>query len=239
MLDRIFPIALLTMTLLATPAIADENMRQVAVSGSGEVTVVPDRAQLSMGVEMRARELQSARDQVGKTISEFLTLVKQLGIEKKSVNTSQLTVRPEYDWIAAARKRQLTGYYVARQVQVELDDLEKLGMLLERATAIGINQVSGPFFKSSREDELQRTALRRAAEDARLNAQVLAETLGAKLGPVHNIQAGAMHLPRPPMMARAMLGVAAESADAEQSYEPGEIRIQAQVNAVFDLLIAP
>ncbi len=237
MIERIFPIALVTMTFMTPLALAEEQRREVSVSGDGEVTVVPDEAALTMGVETRTRELQTARDQVSRTVSEFLELARKMGISKESLNTSQLTIRPEYDWNNATRKRRLIGYYVARQIHVELKDLEKLGPLMERATDLGVNQVTGPYFRSSREDELQRVALKRAAEDARRNAEVLAMTLGATLGPVRTIQAGAISPPRPPVpMARAMM---MEAADAEQSYEVGEIKLRAQVNAVFDLVVNP
>lgn len=238
MIDRFFPIALMTMALLASPAMAEDITRQVSVSGNGEISVVPDRASVTMGVEMRARDLQSARDQVSEVVGKFLKLAERMDIDKKDLNTSQLTIRPEYDWVPAVRKRNLTGYYVARQVHVELRDLEQLGVLLERATEVGINQVSGPQFSSTRREALQREALKRAAEDARRNAEVLAKTLGARLGPVRSISAGAMHHPPPRPMARAM-AMAADGAEAEQSYEVGEIKLQAQVSAVFDLLIEP
>lgn len=237
MLDRIFPVALLTMVLLSPALSAEESPRQVSVAGNGEITVVPDRATLSLGVEMRARELKSARDEVGKVVADFLALAQRLGIEKQALSTSQLTIRPEYDWVAATKTRRLTGYFVARQISVDLEDIDKLGAILERATGLGVNQVSGPYFYSSRKDELQRVALKRAAEDARRNAEVLAMTLGASLGPVRSIQASSTDVPPPLPMARNMMSMAADTAAAEQSYEPGEITLRAQVGVVFDLVM--
>lgn len=237
MIDRFFPIALLALTLLASPAMADEMTREVAVAGKGEITVVPDQATLTMGVEMRARELDAARQQVNQIVGEFLKLAARMDIDKKQLNTSQLTIRPEYDWNSTNRQRRLTGFYVARQIRVELNDLEKIGPLMERATSLGVNQVNGPFFGSSREEELHREALRLAAEDAHLNAQVLAKSMAASLGPIRSIRADNASLPPPPMpQARMMM---AEAANAEQSYEVGEMTFSARVDAVFDLIIKP
>lgn len=237
MTDRFFPIALLAMTMLASPAVADEAAREVAVSGKGEISVVPDQATLTLGVEMRAREMEPAKQQVSQIVSEFLKLAARLDIDKQHLNTSQLTIRPEYDWNTTNRQRRLTGFYVARQIRVELKDLEKIGPLMERATSLGVNQVNGPYFSSSREAELHREALRLAAEDARRNAQVVATALGASLGPVRSIRADDASLPPPPgPQARMMM---AEAASAEQSYEVGEMNFSARVNAVFDLIIKP
>lgn len=237
MIDRFFPIALLGLALLASPTMADEVSREVAVSGEGEISVVPDQATLTMGVEIRAREMEPAKQQVGQIVSEFLKLADRMNIDKKQLNTSQLTIRPEYDWNSTNRQRRLTGFYVARQIRVELKDLEKIGPLMERATSIGVNQVNGPFLGSSREDELHREALKIAAEDARRNAQVLATSLGASLGPVRSIRAGNVSPPAPPRpQARMMM---ADAASAEQSYEVGEMNFNARVEAVFDLVINP
>lgn len=238
MIDRFFPIALLAAFLLASPAMADEITREVAVSGKGDITVVPDKATLTMGVEMRAREMESAKQQVSQVVSEFLKLAAKMDIDKKQLNTSQLTIRPEYDWNSTNRQRRLTGFYVARQIHVELKDLEKIGPLMERATSLGVNQVNGPYFGSSREDELHREALKIAAEDARRNAQVLATSMGALLGPVRSIRADNASLPPPPVpQARMMMSEAA--ADAEQSYEVGEMKFSARVDAIFDLTLKP
>ncbi len=237
MTDRFFPIALLAMTMLASPVVADEAAREVAVSGKGEISVVPDQATLTLGVEMRAREMEPAKQQVSQIVSEFLKLAARLDIDKQHLNTSQLTIRPEYDWNTTNRQRRLTGFYVARQIRVELKDLEKIGPLMERATSLGVNQVNGPYFSSSREAELRREALRLAAEDARRNAQVVATALGASLGPVRSIRADDASLPPPPgPQARMMM---AEAASAEQSYEVGEMDFSARVNAIFDLIIKP
>lgn len=236
--DRIFLIAVLTLTLLAAPVAAEEMPRHVSVVGSGEITVVPDRASLALGVEMRARELKVARDEVSRVVADFLALAGKMKIEKESLNTSQLTIRPEYDWIAATRKRKLTGYYVARQINVELDDLEKLGPLLERAVELGVNSVSGPYFTSSRHGELTRVALKRAAEDARRNAEVLAMTLGASLGPIRSVQAQNANLPPPRPYQRAQALAADSAGGGEETYEPGEIKLTQRVSAMFDLLIA-
>ncbi len=237
MIDRFFPIALLAVGLLASPAMADEITREVAVLGKGEISVVPDQATLTMGVEMRAREMESAKQQVSQVVGEFLKLAAKMNIEKKQLNTSQLTIRPEYDWNSTNRQRRLTGFYVARQIRVELEDLEKTGPLMERATSLGVNQVNGPYFGSSREEELHREALKLAAEDARRNAQVLATSMGASLGPVRSIRADNAHVPAPPRpLARAMM---AEAAGAEESYEVGEMKFSARVDAVSALLINP
>ena len=95
--------------------------------------------------------------------------------------------------------------------------------------------MSPPQLDSSQRRELGRQALAAAASDARSNAQRIADTLGVKLGALRNIDAHSGQ-PRPPGPMMRMSAMAAE-ADSGASYTPGEISLDAQVNASFDVLI--
>lgn len=223
----------LSWLVLATPVSADdEPPPQVNVTGSASLTAAPDRAVITLGIQARNPSLAAARDKVAKVAGEFLELCRKLGIPKKDVQTTGLTMRPEYRWNRDGQKQEFTGYFVQRSLTVELEDLELLGTLIEGAVDAGVNEVSPPRLDSSRRRELHREALAKAAEDARANAEVLATTLGATLGPVRSISAADMGVPPRPMQARVMM---AESADAAATYQAGDIRFAARVNVSFDL----
>lgn len=229
---------LLTALFATTAAAGIEDqppVRSISVSGVGEVEALPDAAFVSMAIEARHKDLQVARNQVDGRVTAFLKLVDGLGIERKHVQTAGLHVRPEYRWEDKTRRRYLDAYHVSRQLQVDLRDLDKLGALMTRAVQAGVNQVHPPQFRASNERELRRQALARAAQDARANARVLADTLGVKLGPVRSLQAQQNeHYPRPRHQVAAMR-MEADSSAVEQSYEAGQIRLEASVNASFDI----
>ena len=229
-----FPTILTLLWLaFAMPAAADdEPPRQVNVTGTASLTAAPDRAVITLGIQARNPSLAAARDKVTKVAGEVLELTRKLGIAKKSVQTTGLTMRPEYRWNRDGQKQEFTGYFVQRSLTVELEDLELLGQLIEGAVDAGVNEVSPPQLDSSRRRELHREALAKAAEDARANAEVLARTLGATLGPVRSISAADIGGPPRPMQARVMM---AESADAAATYQAGDIRFDARVNVSFDL----
>ncbi|MGH8482038.1 MAG: SIMPL domain-containing protein [Nevskiaceae bacterium] len=89
-------------------------------------------------------------------------------------------------------------------------------------------------FGSTKEDEHQRAALALAAQDARANADVLANAMGVKLGKLHSLTASASGGAPPPgvFMMRA---AKAESMSADQTYEAGQIRFEATVTVEYDL----
>jgi uncharacterized protein YggE len=215
---------------------SDDAERSVVVSGSGKVSAEPDKAIVSMGAQAIEPQLATAREKVTRAVQSFLQLTRELGIESKYVQTSQLTVRPEYTWNPDTGKQRMVGYFVERQLTVDLRNLQQLGVLMERAVSSGVNVVSGPVFGSTREDELRLEALQRAAVDARVSGRALVQALGAKLGRLRRITATSVGAEPPPMpyeMARAELA----DAGAAETYQTGLIEVAAQVTAEFDLIV--
>jgi len=223
--------------LLATPVYADEAPRTVTVDGRGEVSATPDLARISLAIEAHHEEMDKARGEALAVTRAFLGVTKQLGIDDKHVRSSGLTIRPEYRWNDVARRQELTGYLVQRNFDVMLDDLDKLGDLMEGAVDAGVNQVSPPELLSSRDKELRRDALAAAARDAESNARLVAETLGARLGPARQVTTLGMAVPQPMYRERVMMAGAIAMDQAADTYGTGEIRIEASVSATFDLVI--
>jgi uncharacterized protein len=229
-------IGLLLSLCVAMPVQAVE--RTLNVSGQGEVRAEPDRALVSLGIEARKPGLQEARAEVNKGIDAVLKLSRDLKIEPKFVRTTRINVQPEYDWNNQGRERNLLGYFVSRQVEIELRQLDQLGTLLERAFSLGVNQISDPQLDSSKRRDLEREALGKAVADARLNAEILAKAAGAKAGLPRMISASSGMVPPPmPMRAKVMSATMEASDSAAQTYRSGEITFNASVQMEYDLVI--
>lgn len=228
----------LALALVPGAALADSDRpRTVSVSGSGEVAAEPDLAHVTLGVEARKPAMAEARAEVARTVDRVLALTRDLRIDPKLVNATRVQVQPEYSWNEKDRKRVLLGYVVSRQVQVEVRDLEQLGALLERAVDAGVNQVNDPVLDSSKRKSLEREAMAKAVEDARLNAETLARAAGARLGAVRSLN-GAASAPPMPVYRRAAMAMADAAPAPEATYQPGEMKFSAAVNAEYDLLVS-
>ncbi|HVF16630.1 MAG TPA: SIMPL domain-containing protein [Steroidobacteraceae bacterium] len=214
-----------------------DRLRTVSVQGQGEVQAEPDRAFITLGVESRKLKLEEARADVARAVEAVLKLTRDLKIDQKLVRSTRVNVQPEYNWDNNARERNLIGYFVSRQVEIELRDLEKLGQLLERATDLGVNQLGDPRLDSSKRRELEREALAKAVEDARANADTVAKASGGKLGSARTISASSGFVPPPMPMARMKVAMAAEAADASQSYQSGQMSFTGTVQIEYDLIV--
>jgi uncharacterized protein YggE len=226
-------------TLPVATALADEPApRTVSVTGQGEVSAEPDLAQVTLGVQARRPTMAEARKEVAATVDRVLALCKDLKIDPRHVNATRVQVQPDYSWDDRNRKQVLLGYVVSRQVQVELRDLEQLGPLIERAVSAGVNQVSDPQLDSTQRKQLERQALTLAVQDARLNAETLAQAAGVGLGAVRTISASGAAPVIPMYRAKiVMADVAAAPPAPEGSYEAGEMKFSASVSAEYDLVV--
>lgn len=235
-----WPVACLV--LFATAASAQmpgmEPMpRTISVSGSGTVDATPDIAHLTLAVQHRDKSMQVARDATIKVSKAFLALCTKLGIKENKIRTSGLTIQPEYRWDEKQNQQIFTGYFVQRQLQVEINDLDKLGDVIEGAIDAGVNEVSPPQLDSSKRKDLNRDALAAATADAKANAERIATTLGVKLGPVRTIVAGGSSPPPMPMQEVRVATMAKMDSSAGANYVPGEISFEGRVDAAFDVVV--
>ena len=239
----LFPLLGVLMCAWIVPAGAaaaeTERPRTVSVSGQGEVQAEPDQAFVTLGVESRKTRLEEARAEVTKTVEAVLKLTRDLKIDQKYVRSTRVNVQPEYNWDNNARERNLIGYFVSRQVEVELRDLEKLGTLLERATDLGVNQLGDPRLESSKRRDLEREALAKAVQDARLNAEAVAKAAGARIGAARSISASSGFVPAPMMQRMKVMAMASDAGGAPQTYQSGQMTFTGNVQVEYDLIVTP
>jgi uncharacterized protein YggE len=228
------PAWLLILLCIGVDVVAEEPTRSVTVNGIGAATATADRATLRMSIVARDPEVANAQAKAGEVTANVLKLTDQLEIERDKVDTTAASVRPDYQYDRDSNQQTLRGYIAERQMRIDLDDLEKLGLLTEGAVTAGVNQVMPPELDSSERRDAHRRALRAAAEDARANARELADTLGVTLGDVITISTAAPPFQPGPQMRTYAVGAAAD-AETAATYDPGQLHFAATVTAVFAL----
>jgi len=213
---------------------AQTSERTVAISGTGYAMAEPDLARINMTVVERNASLDTAQQAADSIAGKVLAVLESLDVARKYINTTAAMIRPDYKWNRTSEEQELRGYIVERRINVTLHDLGKLGSLIEQVTQVGINQLSPPQLDSSKRRDLHREALANALADARANAETLAKASGNNLGKVLSISTGgATQPPRPMMRAQADARLAESASD---TYIPGELRLDASVSAIYELL---
>lgn len=213
---------------------AEAPDRFVAVDGRATVTALPDVATIRMGISARAADVDSARRDVVDGTRRFLEFADDQGIEETKIQTFGLSVQPQYRWNRDEERQEFVGYIVSRQIVVELEELDKLGAVMEGAVSTGVNEVQPPELRRSDERELRRRALADATQDARANAERIAGSLGARLGAVRSVSSSNVVVPDPRSFRVANMAMEADTSGAD-TYATGQITIEANVSAQFDL----
>ena len=226
------PIAILLLLPVGAFA-ADDVPRTISVSGQGSVETPPDRATLRLSIVARDANVATAQAEAAEVTARVIALAKELDIPDSRVDTMSASVRPDYRWNREKEEQELRGYIAERQMRIEIHELEQVGVVIERAIELGVNQVSPPELTSSKRRDAYRDALEKAAEDARANAARLAATLGLKLGKAVEVNAGVP--PRPPIpVARMEMTALSADAAAPETYNAGDMTVMATVHAVFE-----
>jgi len=215
--------ALFVTALSFVPARAVEKL--VTVTGEATIAVAPDAAIIRIGVTSQDKTAREASDANAKQMSAVLAAIKDTGIAERDIQTSRLSLQPQYDSSKSGNAR-LTGFQANNQVTVKIRDIDKLAIVLDRAIASGANEMSGIEFVVSEQSKMLDQARDDAVADARRKADLYAKAAGAKLGSVVSIsEEGPTAQPRPMQAMRA----------GAVPFAPGEQTLRAIVTVTYEL----
>ncbi|MDP3997486.1 MAG: SIMPL domain-containing protein [bacterium] len=178
--------------------------REITVEGTGEVTTVPDIAQINLGVQTGAQTTASAAISILETkFNAVVASVKKDGVKEEDIKATNLSINPVYDY--SDGRQQLRGYEASESVQVKIRDLDRIGDIVTKATGEGANQVGGISFTIDDPEDLRLQAQEEAIKNAKSKADELAKALGVHLGQVKTFSASTQVPDQPPIYARAAL----------------------------------
>ncbi len=224
-------IALTTLAVLlaAAPAVAqvprpDED--HVVTRGEGIVRRAPDRAFVTVAAESRAREPRVAQQANATAMAAVLKRLEGLGFTGGAVRTLSFGVEPEYDWVDS--RQTLRGYVARNAVEVRVDDIGRVGEVVDVAVASGATQVRDVRFTLKDMAAAEKEALSLASADALARATALAEGVGRTVARVVRLDEVGEAPPTPVMMRMSAPMAAAEAAPSTP-VAAGEIDVQSRV----------
>jgi uncharacterized protein YggE len=225
---KAFRIASLAAGLLAAlPSTAQDRDqgRQIVVTGQGQVVTVPDIAHVRIGVTTEAGTAAESLASNSNAMRAVMDRLAAEGIEMADMQTSNLALGPRFA-DGNTPEPQVSGYVARNLLAVRVDELDRLGAILDAVAGEGANTFEGLAFGLTDMAPASDEALRLAVADARRRAEVIAAGADVTLGEVTELSTlgGA---PRPMDMANARM--ASESVPVAA----GELSVTASVTAVF------
>jgi uncharacterized protein YggE len=220
----IFPLFL----AFATQGVAQTPPAQITITGIGEIAAAPDMATVTLGVTTTAKTARAAMTENSGQLTEVLTTLKAAGIAPRDLQTSGLSLQPNWTNDPNGGVSRIEGYMAANQLAVRVRDLAALGTMLDAAIGDGANTLNGVQFAIGAPAALLDGAREAAVADARHRAEIFATAAGVTLGPVLLIsEAQAGYDPQPKFARAAMDSVPVEG---------GELSVSASVTITWELL---
>jgi uncharacterized protein YggE len=219
-------LAVLALAVCASALAQQPTVSSIRVTGDARVTAKPDRVQIDVGVTTRSPTSQEAATRNAHDVDAVLAAVRKAAGPTAVLKTISYTLNPNYHFHPNGGEPTIDGYIATNVVQVQLDDLGRIGAAIDAATQAGANHVQGIQFTLRDQDAVRAQALREAALRARAEADVLAAALGLKVVRVLTVEENSPRVVPVRMFSR---GAGVTAAAAPTPVEAGTLDVTAEV----------
>jgi uncharacterized protein YggE len=219
---------------LASASSANSSEPQgLSVSGEGRASAAPDVAVLGLGVSAKASTVGAANSQAQQAMTALLDSLEANGVQEKDIQTTSLSIQPEYDY--RNNEQVLTGYRVSHMLQVKVRDIDRVGEVIDDAVQAGgdLLQVQSISFTIDDTTALSSQARQKAMADAQAKAEELASLAGVTLGDPTYITESTSTPYTQPYYDRSV-AYSAEAAPATE-ISAGELEVVVYVNITYGI----
>lgn len=177
----------------------------ITMTAHGEAIIVPDRAQISLGVQSRAMSATAAATENARKQDSVVVGLRSIGIHDSQISTESYSVTPETQYDKNGQAPRTVSYLVANIIRVDISDLRLVGKIIDTSLDHGANQVSSIGFFSSQRPHAIEAAVTAAVSSAKAQAAAMAVAAGGRLGPLLQLSNdGQACQPQPDGMYRAL-----------------------------------
>ncbi|MEK7060078.1 MAG: SIMPL domain-containing protein, partial [Patescibacteria group bacterium] len=231
--------------------IRDQSNKQentITFSGHGEVSAVPDIANVYFTISKDAKTVKEAQALVAVIEKKSLDFLKENNVLEKDIKTSNASFYPKYEYKYDTKvlipctqyscpptpgKNVITGYTASESITVKVRNTDDVGKIMQGLGALGVSDLSGPNFSIDNEDSLKAEARKKAIDDAKSKAKVLAKDLGIRLGKITSFNESGNY--PSPMYDRAMSLSVAKESSAPAIIPKGENTISSDVSITYEI----
>jgi uncharacterized protein YggE len=225
--------SVLALVLLLVPAVVSAQQPApaapaqplVVTTGEGVVQAVPDRAWITIAAESRAASAKEAQRKNTEAMAPVQQKLRAAGVTQEAIRTIGYDLQYEWDYVNGRRIGK--GYVARNTIEVRVDDVERVGELLEIAVGSGATSLGGIRFDLKDRRTHEREALRLAVSEARAKADAAAAGAGRAVDHVVRIEEGTAPVAVP--MPRFREAVQTAAADAAPPISSGQIELRATV----------
>ena len=158
---------------------------EIQITGQASRSVAPSYAILTLGITSQNTNINAAKSNNDRIMSDLISRLANLGVDKKDIFTSNISINPTSDYQEG--KRINTGYNVSNHVTVKINNLDNVGKVVDAAVSAGANDINNLSFQNDVSQQLSDSLTKEAIQNGRHKAEVIAAALGRTLGPVKTV----------------------------------------------------
>ncbi|WP_333876803.1 SIMPL domain-containing protein, partial [Flavobacterium sp.] len=150
---------------------------QITVTGEGKVKVTPDQAIVTVGFQNSGKDAKEVKQLNDEVVDKVIKFLKKSGIAASDYKTNNVSLNKSYDY----EKKKYT--FMANQtISITLKDLSKYDDIMMGLNDAGVNSIQGVEFKSSKMEEFEKEARKKAMLNAKQKATDYVSVLNQKIG---------------------------------------------------------
>ncbi len=235
-------VLIVALAVVLSPSISEPEAynKTITVSGSGLVKTTPDEAHVLIAVVSEAKTAQEAAALNAANMTRIFEALETAGIT--DVKTRQYLITPVYKWVEVEtltgkeQKSEIVGYRATNMIEAVCAP-DDAGSAVDAAVRGGANRIDSISFQLSEslQERVYQEALRKAVNNARSKADVVAARMGIdRISPVRiaveeyypitirEALPSALPVPSPVPEGGVLTPI-----------EPSEVEVRAQVSIVY------
>lgn len=180
-----------------------DQPRYITVQGHAQSDKANEVASFTASISALQEEKEKAIEEVNGKVTELVNKLKEFGIEERDIKTQSINIYQEDKWNPSTQESTKGKWRVSNSVEVKLRDVSRVNDLTNLLSDSGADNVWGPNLTVDSESMYGDDLLKPAIEDAKNKAEVVADSMGVKLGEPISIVEGSFGSPIVAPMLRA------------------------------------
>jgi uncharacterized protein YggE len=220
----------------ATGSTYTSNQQEgIWVTGTGKVSVTPDLATLSLGIQAQEPSVAQAQTEASQAMNSVISALKTQGIADKDIQTQRFSIQQVTRYDQTTQQQVVVGYQVTNIVTAKIRNLDGVGTIIDAVAQAGgdLARINGLSFSVEDPTQYYGEARTKAVQDAQQTASQLASLNKVKLGNPTYISEGTLSVP-PPIS--ASIAVPSPAPLPETPISPGETEITLTVQVAYEIV---
>ena len=217
-----------------------EKLTRITVVGDSQTKIAPDTALITFSVVTQNKQALNAQQENAKTSEAVKKAVEAVAANAQTeIKTSDYGLNPEYDYYSRKMPK-IIGYEVKNTVTISINDLSKVGAVIDEATKAGANSVEGISFVLGETSPAQGDALSLAAKQAMAKAESIAKSLNGKIIRVVETREGGAPILQTPMdmdYSSMNSNMAETRSTYETPVQAGSLNVRSQVILIVEVKV--